>query len=61
MTRFKTMKEMWAFVGNLYDAPKEQHVDGWCCVVQNNQRLLVNPWCRGDMRLLETEVNGQWV
>ena len=38
----------------------EKIARGNVCVVQNNARILMNPWCRGDMRVIEVFHEGMW-
>lgn len=57
---FHTIEEMWYWV--------EHNASGEVGVVHGNARLLANPICRGDMRVLEIYVTpsktmrvGSWV
>jgi hypothetical protein len=38
----------------------ERIAQGHVCVVQNNARILMNPWCRGDMRVIEVFHEWMW-
>jgi len=52
MIRFRKLDEIFPWL--------QKNAKGWCCVIHSNQRMLVNPLCWGDMRLLQTEIWGRW-
>ena len=52
MIPFKKLQEVYDWVA--------KNARGECCVLQVNARLLVTPWCEGDMRVIQIFTEGCW-